>query len=76
MMIFHVWTMISMRRGKLSTHKKYGEATAVLAGSSLLTLAFEIISDKQSLLSPQQKNEIVKLLSYCAGHTGIAGGKN
>ncbi len=65
----------SMRRGKLSTHKKYGEATAVLAGSSLLTLAFEIISDKQSLLSPQQKNEIVKLLSYCAGHTGIAGGQ-
>ena len=36
----------SMRRGKLSTHKKFGEATAVLAGNSLLTLAFEIISDK------------------------------
>ena len=37
----------SMRRGKLSTHKKFGEATAVLAGSSLLTLAFEIISSKK-----------------------------
>ena len=34
------------RRGKLSTHRKFGEATAVLAGSSLLTLAFEIITSK------------------------------
>ena len=37
----------SVRRGKPSTHKKFGEATAVLAGNSLLTLAFEIISDKK-----------------------------
>ena len=34
----------TMRRGKPTTHKKFGEATAVLAGNSLLTLAFEIIS--------------------------------
>ena len=65
----------SMRRGKLSTHKRYGEATAVLAGNSLLTLAFEIISDKKNLLSSKQKNEIINLLSYCSGHTGIAGGQ-
>ncbi len=65
----------SIRRGKLSTHKKFGEATAVLAGNSLLTLAFEIISDKKNLLSSNQKNEIVKLLSNCSGHTGIAGGQ-
>ena len=39
----------SIRRGKPSTHKKFGEATAVLAGNSLLTLAFEIISDKNSI---------------------------
>ena len=37
----------SMRRGKPSTHKKFGEATAVLAGNSLLTLAFEIIVNKK-----------------------------
>ena len=37
------------RRGKLSTHRKFGEATAVLAGSSLLTLAFEIITSKKKL---------------------------
>ena len=64
----------SMRRGKASTHKKFGEATAVLAGNSLLTLAFEIISGK-NFLSLSQKNEIINLLSYCAGHTGIAGGQ-
>ena len=49
-----------IRRGKPSTHKKFGEATAVLAGNSLLTLAFEIISDKKNLLTLKQKNEIIK----------------
>ena len=66
----------AMRRGKPSTHKKFGEATAVLAGNSLLTLAFEIISNKKNLLSLKQKNEIIELLCNCAGHTGIAGGQD
>ena len=65
----------ALRRGKPSTHKKFGEATAVLAGNSLLTLAFEIISDKKNLLSLSQKNEIIRLLANCSGHTGIAGGQ-
>ena len=64
-----------IRRGKPSAHKKFGEATAVLAGNSLLTLAFEIISDKKNLLPSKHKNEIINLLSYCSGHTGIAGGQ-
>ncbi len=64
-----------IRRGKPSAHIKFGEATAVLAGNSLLTLAFEIISDKKNLLTLKQKNEIISLLSNCAGHTGIAGGQ-
>ena len=64
-----------MRRGKPSTHKKFGEATAVLAGNSLLTLAFEIISDEKNFLSSKQKNELIHLLSNCSGHTGIAGGQ-
>ena len=55
--------------------KKFGEATAVLAGSSLLTLAFEIISSKKNALSLKQKSEIISLLSNCSGHTGIAGGQ-
>lgn len=65
----------SFRRGKPSTHKKYGEATAVLAGNSLLTLAFEIISDKKNYLRLDHKIKIINLLSNCSGHTGIAGGQ-
>ena len=65
----------SMRRGKPSTHIKFGEASAVLAGSSLLTLAFEIIADKKYLLNPKIKNEIIKSLASCSGHTGIAEGQ-
>ena len=64
-----------LRRGKLSTHKKFGEATAVLAGNSLLTLSFEIIADRKNSISPKQKNEIISLLANCSGHTGIAGGQ-
>ena len=65
----------SFGRGKPSTHKKYGEATAVLAGNSLLTLAFEIISDKKNHLRSDHKIKIINLLSNCSGHTGIAGGQ-
>ena len=65
----------SFRRGKPATHIKYGEASAVLAGSSLLTLAFEIIADKKYKLNSKLKNEIVCSLANCSGHTGIAGGQ-
>ncbi|MDC1212622.1 polyprenyl synthetase family protein [Pelagibacteraceae bacterium] len=65
----------AVRRGKPSTHKKYGEASAVLAGNSLLTLAFEIITDKNYMLNSKTKNEIVRSLANCSGHTGIAGGQ-
>ena len=65
----------SIRRGKLSTHKKFGESTAVLSGNSLLTLAFEILSDKSLLLKEKTKVELINLISECSGHTGIAGGQ-
>ena len=65
----------NLRRGKLSTHKKFGESTAVLAGNSLLTLAFEILSDKSLLLKEKTKVELISLISKCSGHTGIAGGQ-
>ena len=65
----------SIRRGKLSTHKKFGESTAVLAGNSLLTLAFEILSDKSLLLKEKTKVELISLISECSGHAGIAGGQ-
>ncbi len=65
----------SIRRGKPAAHKKFGEATAVLAGNSLLTLAFELITDKNYLLKEKKKIEIIKSLANCSGHTGIAGGQ-
>ena len=64
-----------IRRGKPSTHIKFGEASAVLAGSSLLTLAFEIIADRKYLINSKIKNEIIRSLASCSGHTGIAGGQ-
>ena len=64
-----------IRRGKPSTHIKFGEASAVLAGNSLLTLAFEIIADKNFSINLSMKNEIIKSLAFCSGHTGIAGGQ-
>ena len=63
------------RRGKPSTHMKFGEASAVLAGNSLLTLAFEIISNKNYPINSKIKNEIIRSLAFCSGHTGIAGGQ-
>ena len=64
-----------LRRGKLSVHKKYNEFTAILAGNSLLTLAFEILSGKDLKISQNCKNELVKTFSICAGFSGLAGGQ-
>ena len=64
-----------IRRGKASTHVKFGESTAILAGNSLLTLAFEIIVDKKNKIKPKVKTELLKKLAECAGHVGIAGGQ-
>ena len=64
-----------LRRGKLTVHKKFNESTAILAGNSLLTLAFEILSGNNLQLSQNYKNELIKTLSMCAGHSGLAGGQ-
>ena len=63
------------RRGKLSTHKKFNEFTAILAGNSLLTLAFEILSGNDLRVSQKIKIELIKTLSYCSGHSGLAEGQ-
>ena len=63
------------RRGKPSAHVKFGEATAILAGNSLLTFAFEIITDKKYKINSNIKIILLKKLAECAGHTGIAGGQ-
>ena len=63
------------RRGKPSTHIKFGESTAVLAGNSLLTMAFEILANPTLKLSEKIKINLIKKLSECSGHLGIAGGQ-
>ena len=63
------------RRGKLSTHKKFNEFTAILTGNSLLTLAFEILSSKNLKFSPKVKNELIKSLAIYSGHLGLAEGQ-
>ncbi len=64
-----------LRRGKLSTHVKFGESTAILAGNSLLTIAFEILSQSSFKINYKEKNSLINLLSKCSGHSGIAGGQ-
>ena len=64
-----------LRRGKASTHIKFGESTAILAGNSLLTTAFEILSDKNFKVHDKIKSRLINLLSRCSGQTGIAGGQ-
>ena len=64
-----------LRRGKLSTHAKFGESTAILAGNSLLTIAFEILSQPSLRIDYKSKINLISLLSKSAGHTGIAGGQ-
>ena len=65
----------SIRRGKPSTHIKFGESTAVLAGNSLLTMAFEILSHKDLNLPEKIKINLINKISESSGHLGIAGGQ-
>ena len=64
-----------LRRGKPSTHKKFNEFTAILAGNSLLALAFEILASKNLKLSSKIKNELVKSLAIYSGFSGLAAGQ-
>ena len=64
-----------LRRGKPSAHIKFGESTAVLAGNSLLTMAFEILTSSNLKVNEKTKVNLVQKLSESAGHLGIAGGQ-
>ena len=61
------------RRGKLTNHKVYGEAIAVLAGDALLTAAFHTITHSNH--EAQTKIRAVEVLSECAGELGMVGGQ-
>ena len=65
----------SLRRGKPSTHIKFGESTAVLAGNSLLTMAFEILASSNLKIDQKAKVDLIQKLSESSGHIGIAGGQ-
>ena len=64
-----------LRRGKLTTHRKFGESTAILAGNSLLTIGFEILSSKNLNIKTNLKINLINLISKCVGHSGVAGGQ-
>lgn len=62
------------RRGKLTNHKVYGEATAILAGDALLTYSFELIAN-DPLLQDAEKVDLIKNLSSASGPKGMVGGQ-
>lgn len=62
------------RRGKLTNHKQFNEATAIIAGDALLTYSFELIS-KDPLLSSDEKVQLIQLLSETSGPKGMLAGQ-
>lgn len=63
------------RRGKPSTHKKFDEATAILAGDALLTHAFALIATPETHADPYVRSDLVARLALAAGWNGMVGGQ-
>ena len=64
-----------LRRGQPTVHRAFDEATAILAGDSLLTLAFDILADPQTDLPVPARLDLVLGLARAAGIGGMAGGQ-
>jgi farnesyl diphosphate synthase len=64
-----------MRRGKLSTHKKFDQATAILAGDALLSHAFVLLSSPDTHADPHVRCDLVARLAHAAGCHGMVGGQ-
>jgi farnesyl diphosphate synthase len=64
-----------LRRGMPTVHVAFDEATAILAGDTLLTMAFEIIAAPETPLEDSQKTELIVALARAAGLGGMAGGQ-
>jgi farnesyl diphosphate synthase len=64
-----------LRRGKPTAHKKFDEATAILAGDSLLTLAFEILAHEETHPDAKTRNTLVLELAKASGKDGMTGGQ-
>lgn len=65
----------ALRRGRPTVHVAFDEATAVLAGDSLLALSFEVLSDPRTHPSPEIRCELTLELARAAGAAGMAGGQ-
>lgn len=63
------------RRGLPSCHKKFDEATAILAGDALLTLAFEVLGDRSTHASHSVRCELIRSIAKAAGPCGMVGGQ-
>jgi geranylgeranyl diphosphate synthase type II len=64
-----------LRRGKPTNHMVFGEAGAILAGDSLLTFAFELLSGPFASIGPQQQIRIIRIVAEAAGPQGMTGGQ-
>jgi farnesyl diphosphate synthase len=64
-----------LRRGNPTTHRKFDEATAILAGDGLLTLAFEILADPATDPAAEHRADLVLALGRAAGSEGMVGGQ-
>lgn len=64
-----------LRRGKPTAHIAFDEATAILAGDALLTIAFEILGDPATHPDPAVRIRLVSELAQAGGHTGMVGGQ-
>jgi farnesyl diphosphate synthase len=64
-----------LRRGRPTVHKAFDEATAILAGDALQTLAFEILADPATAPDPKIRSDLVLGLARAAGLGGMAGGQ-
>ena len=62
------------RHGKLTNHKVFGEAGAILAGDALLTLAFEVMT-RQENVEPKILLKVIREISSAAGMAGMVGGQ-
>lgn len=64
-----------MRRGQPTTHRRFDEATAILAGDALLTYAFDVLADEPTSADPAVRIALVKSLARAAGLGGMVGGQ-
>ena len=64
-----------LRRGHMTCHKKFDDATAILVGDAFQSLAFQILSDKKTHPNSEVRCKLINQLSIAAGASGMVGGQ-